>query len=314
MKIALTGATGFAGGPILSELLMAEHSVSVLVRQPKESQFDAAIKIIKGDLDDFEALKTLATGADVVIHVAGAISALNKNGYFKINFAGTQNVFAAAVAAKVKRFIFVSSITARKPELSSYAASKRAAEEFLISQKSKMEILILRPSAIYGPGDKATLPLLKVLQNTLAVVPGQRDAKFSLVHVRDFARVVASAAIGRQTGVLEIDDMQGEHSWQELADINRSMSGKPNRVTYLPRAIVDIAAIASELGSFFTGRSGMVNRGKVSELYHKDWVAQGAGWPRENPIGLAEGLAGTVTWYRANGWLPPLKQAVRTAQ
>lgn len=313
MKIALTGATGFAGGPILRELFAVGHSVKALVRRPQEGQFDSAVQIVKGDLDDVVALNKFTADCDVVVHVAGAISARNDNGYFKVNFAGTRNVFEAAVASGVKRFVFVSSITARNPELSNYAASKRAAEDYLISQHGKTEILILRPSAIYGPNDMSTLPLLRALQKSAAFVPGRRSAKFSLVHVRDFARVVAGVTVSPQTDLLEIDDMQGGHDWQELADLNRVISGKPNRLIYLPRVIVNTAAMASEFGTFLTGQSGMVTRGKVNELYHTDWVARGAGWPRPNPIGLAEGLAETVTWYRANGWLPPLKQAVRTA-
>ena len=312
-RIALTGASGFAGGPILTELLRAGHQVKVMVRRLRQGQFDSGVTVVKGDLDDQLALNALVADVDVVVHVAGAISALNANEYFRINFGGTRNVFNAAIAAGVKRFVNVSSITARNPELSAYAASKRAAEDFLETHKSEMEILTLRPSAIYGPGDKATLPLLAALQKTVAAVPGQETAQFSLVHVVDFARVVCAATLGKQAGVLEIDDMSGGHNWRELAALNRAISGKPNRLLFLPRSLVTGVAIASEIGTKFTGQSGMVNRGKVNELYHGDWVARGAGWPRDDVIGLAQGLAETVTWYRAQGWLPPLRQAVRTA-
>ena len=312
-KIALTGATGFAGGPILQELLRRGHQVHTLVRRPVEGQFNASVEVIKGDLDDVAVLRHLVADADVVVHVAGAISALNENGFFKVNFAGTRNVFEAAAAGGVKRFVQVSSITARNPELSPYAASKRAAEDFLQTQKTGVETLVLRPSAIYGPGDKATLPLLSALQKSIAMVPGQRHAKFSLVHVQDFARVVAAAAISHETGVLEIDDGQGGHDWQELADFNRAINGKPNRLIYLPKPLVNTVAQFSEWSAMLTGQYGMVNRGKVTELYHTDWVARGPGWPRDNAISLAEGLAETVAWYRTRGWLPPLKQVIRTA-
>lgn len=312
-RIALTGASGFAGGPVLTELLLSGHQVKALARRPHQGQFDSHVTVVKGDLDDVTALNALVSDVDVVVHVAGAISALDENGYFRINFGGTRNLFNAALAAGVKRFLNVSSITARNPELSAYAASKRAAEDFLATHNDEMGILTLRPSAIYGPGDKATLPLLAALQKTVAAVPGQKTAQFSLVHVEDFARVVCAASFSKQTGVLEIDDMSGGHDWQELAAINRAISGKPNRLYFLPKSLVTGVAMASEIASKFTGQSGMVNRGKVNELYHGDWVARGAGWPRENPVDLARGLAETVTWYRAQGWLPPLRQAVRTA-
>jgi nucleoside-diphosphate-sugar epimerase len=311
MKIALTGATGFAGGPILRELLASGHSVKALVRRPKDGQFDGAVAVIKGDLNQLDALRDLMAGADVAVHVAGAISALDGNGYFKVNFAGTRNAFEAALSSGARRFINVSSITARNPELSAYAASKRAAEDYLETQNGKMEILTLRPSAIYGPGDKATLPLIQALQKSVAVIPGRRDSRFSLVHVGDFAAVVAQAVVSQEKGIREIDDQQGGYDWHALADANRALFGKPKRVVFLPRGLLHSVAMASEFGTKITGQSGMVNRGKVNELYHGDWVARTPGWPRANAILLADGLKETVTWYRANGWLPPLKQADR---
>ena len=312
-RIALTGASGFAGGPILAEFLLNGHQVKALARRPQQGQFDSNVTIVKGDLDDLTALNALLADVDVVVHVAGAISALDDNGFFKINFGGTRNLFNAAKAAGVKRFINVSSMAARNPELSAYAASKRAAEDFLEAHKTEMEILTLRPSAIYGPGDKATLPLLSALQKTVATIPGQSKARFSLVHVVDFAWVVCQATMAKHTGVIEIDDMSGGHDWHELATLNRKINGNPRHVVFLPRTLVTGVAIASEIGSKLTGQTGMVNRGKVNELYHGDWVARGSGWPRDNPISLAKGLAETVTWYRAHGWLPPMKQAVTTA-
>jgi nucleoside-diphosphate-sugar epimerase len=296
-----------------NKLLRSGHQVRVLSRRPQQGQFDPSVTVVKGDLDDQPALNALTSGVDAVVHVAGAISALDDNGFFKINFGGTRNLFNAAKTAGVKRFINVSSMAARNPELSAYAASKRAAEDFLESQKVQMEILTLRPSAIYGPGDKATLPLLSALQKTVATIPGQSKSRFSLVHVEDFAWVVAEATTAKKTGVIEVDDMSGGHDWHELAALNRNINGYPRHVIFLPRSLVTGVAIASEISTMLTGQTAMVNRGKVNELYHGDWVARGTGWPRDNPIGLARGLAETVTWYRAHGWLPPTKQAVTTA-
>lgn len=310
MRIALTGATGFAGGPILSALLTDGHDVKVLVRRPRDGQFPMA-KIIAGGLDDVLALQALATDADVVVHVAGAISATSEAEFFRVNFAGTKHVFEAAQAAGVKRFVFVSSLAARLPSISAYAASKRAAEEFLQAATSEVDVVILRPSAIYGPGDKATLPLLAALQKRVALLPGKASARFSLVHVDDFAAVVADAAASKLIGLYEVDDMVGGYSWNELAAINVKDTGFPQHLAYLPKGLVSLVALSAEIGTFFTGLPGMINRAKVRELYHDDWVVRGNNWPRAHPIGLEKGLTETLNWYRSEGWLPPLKQAVR---
>jgi nucleoside-diphosphate-sugar epimerase len=310
MKIALTGATGFAGKLILAELEAVGHSISVLMRNPTTVS-QQNIKTIKGDLADDTALVRLAAGADVVIHVAGAITASNRAGYFEVNLEGTKRLYAAAEKANCRRFVYISSITAREPMLSDYAASKAAAEHFLLGQFHGPEIVILRPCAIYGAGDKATLPLLKALQSNLAIVPGRATARFSLIHVQDFARVVSAAAISDATGVFEVDDLSGGHTWQDLADANRNVTGNPQKVIYAPKALAASFAACAEVLGLVTGKPTMTNRGKVAELYHQDWVARGANWPRTNALGLSEGYFETLQWYIKEGLLPNKPQIDR---
>ena len=308
-KVALTGATGFVGKAVLPLLLNAGFDVSVLVRQPKLGQFAPAVRVVKGDLEDTQALRDLVDGADCVIHVAGAISALSQKAFFKSNFESVKSLFAAAESAGVQRLVHISSLAARMPSLSPYAASKRAGEDFLKEQMRKMSIVILRPSAIYGPGDKATLPLLTALQKKVALIPSTAAARFSLLHVGDFAEVICTAAASDAVGSFEIDDMSGGHSWVELAALNAQSSGLPKMVTYLPQLFVSSIAVLAEAVSFVTRRPGMITRAKVRELYHENWVVQGPNWPRPNPIGLAEGLHETLEWYRSHGWLAPLAKS-----
>jgi nucleoside-diphosphate-sugar epimerase len=305
MRVALTGASGFAGGHILSALLAGGHDVSVLARRIVPNQFPESVKVIIGDLHDAAALQKLTADQDAVIHCAGAITAIREADYFKVNYVGTQNVFKAAQQAEVKRFIFISSLAARMPSISPYAASKRAAEDFLLSSGNSV---ILRPSAVYGPGDKATLPLLGALQKRVALVPGQAKSRFSLVHVADLAAVVANAVMSKATGLFEIDDMAGGYSWADFAALNFKHFGTPQHLTYLPKTLVNLVALGAEIGTMFTGLPGMVNRGKVRELYHEDWVVRGENWTRAHPIQLEKGLIETIEWYVAQGWLPPHKR------
>lgn len=305
-KVALTGATGFVGNAVLPALLKAGFEVSALVRQPKPSQFPEQVRVVSGDLENPQALAALVKDVDCVVHLAGAISALSQAQFLDANLTGVKLVFQACETAGVKRFIQVSSLTARKPELSPYAASKRAGEEFLLEVKSEMEIAILRASAIYGAGDKATLPLLAGLQKSTAFIPGTAASRFSLLHVRDFANVIVSVLTSDATGVYEIDDLSGGHSWAELAALNGQISGLPKRLIYLPHWVVNAVALFAEAWSFVRQKAGMVSRGKLRELYYHDWVVRGQNWPRSHPIGLAEGLDETLEWYRSHGWLKPI--------
>ncbi len=315
MHIAFTGATGFVGKPTLAALISAGHTVSILVRTPERQNYPVGVKIIQGGLDDTEALAKLVQGAECVIHGAGAIAALSEAEFFRVNFAGTKNVFEAANTAAVKRLIYVSSLTARMPEISPYAASKRAAEDFLLSNRSEeMSVLILRPCAVYGPGDKATLPLLAALQKRVALIPGTAKSRFSLINVFDLAQIIADAVHSKKEGVVEVDDLAGGHSWAELAAISFSKSGFPKNITYLPKALVRMIAVSAEFYSIFTGLPSLINRSKMRELYHEDWVVRGANWPRSTAIGLAQGLSETLDWYHSEGWLPRLKAEAKSTR
>lgn len=303
-KVALTGATGFVGGALVPVLLEAGFHVTVLVRSPKAGQFPAPVRVVVGDLENAAALADLVRDADCVVHAAGAIAALSQKLFFKVNLAGVQAVFVAAKAAGVARFVHISSLAAREPGLSFYAASKRAGEDFLCAVDTPMQVVLLRPSAIYGPADKATLPLLAALQKTVAFIPSTAAARFSLLHVHDFAKVIADAVASDATGLFEIDDMSGGHDWAELAALTARESGLPKRVLYLPRWLVSWVAVLAEMVSFFSRKPSIISRAKVRELYHSNWVVRGANWARPDPIGLAEGLVGTLEWYRCHGWLP----------
>ena len=315
MHIAFTGATGFVGKPTLAALISAGHTVSILVRKPEGQNFPAGVKIIQGRLDDTQALAKLVQGAACVIHGAGAIAALSQAEFFKVNFTGTKNISEAAKSAAVKRLIYVSSLTARMPEISPYAASKRAAEDLLQSSRSDgMSVLILRPCAVYGPGDKATLPLLAALQKRGALIPGTAKSRFSLINVFDLAQIIADAVGSKKEGVVEVDDLAGGHSWAELAAISFSNSGLPKNITYLPKALVRMVAVSAEFYSIFTGLPCLINRSKMRELYHEDWVVRGTNWPRSSAIGLAQGLGETLDWYHREGWLPRVKAEAKSTR
>ena len=128
--VAVTGATGFVGGHLLDQLLADGHRVRVLVRDRSKFKHESdRLEIIEGDLDNQAALTALTGGAGAVVHCAGAIAALDRDGFFNVNQTGAENVARAAADAGVKRFVLVSSLAAREPQLSSYGASKLAGEK-----------------------------------------------------------------------------------------------------------------------------------------------------------------------------------------
>jgi nucleoside-diphosphate-sugar epimerase len=313
LRVALTGATGFSGQYILPQILAAGHEVVALARKP-EALSGKCKNVVVGHLGDEEALAKLVAGADVVIHNAGATAAKNRAEFFEINVEGTKRLFRAARAAKTRRFVFVSSITAREPDLSAYAASKAEAEKFLLPHDDEdCDVLVLRPPAIYGPGDKATLPLFKMLQARVAVLPGRKSSRFSLLHVSDFAKVVCDSVDVTAHAIFELDDQTLGYSWADLAAANAELTGQPQRVMHLPRGMAHAVAGLAETYARLRGVSGMTTREKMAEIYHNDWVAHGWLWPISKPVKLREGMAQTLKWYREHGWLPPEPRQTRSA-
>src|SRR5665213_1536813 len=157
---AVTGATGFLGRRLVPALVASGWRVRVLVRRtpPGDLWEGCGPELVAGDLGSLAALDTLTAGADVLIHGAGLIKAARRSDFFAVNAEGARN---AARAAPAGGLLLVSSLAAREPRLSDYAASKRAGEELALAVAGP-RLTIVRPPAIYGPGDRETLALFRL--------------------------------------------------------------------------------------------------------------------------------------------------------
>ena len=145
-----------------------------MARTPGRAQHLASqgVSLVEGDLDDNAALQQLVSGAAAVIHAAGAVRGSSQQDFDHINVTGTAHLLAAITAqAEPPRLLLLSSLAAREPGLSWYAASKRAGEALLGSHPD-LDWLVLRPPAVYGPGDREMLPVFEAMARGIAPVPG----------------------------------------------------------------------------------------------------------------------------------------------
>ncbi|MGI9414742.1 MAG: NAD-dependent epimerase/dehydratase family protein [Hyphomicrobiales bacterium] len=309
VDVAITGATGFVGGHLIDRLIGNRLGVRLLVRTPENLNRDD-VDVVEGDLASPDALERLCEGADTVVHCAGRIAACSRAEFDEVNVAGTAALLAAARARGVRRFVHISSLAAREPSVSDYAASKRAGEVEVRGVEGDMSWIILRPPAVYGPGDRATLPLIKQLTQPIAFVPGSRNGRASLIHVRDLAAAIAHV-VARDTlaqGIYELDDGKRDgYSWRELTMAAAKARGRKVRCVFLPKSMVKLAGHVEMAIARRRGRTPEVTPGKVSELYHPDWVCrhnllqERSDWVPA--VGLSEGLQETTAWYRQEGWL-----------
>jgi nucleoside-diphosphate-sugar epimerase len=303
LRVAVTGATGFVGRALVPLLTQAGHDLNLLMRNPGSDSRVGSVRIVKGDLQDAAALRDLTFAADVVLHVAGAVSAPSVAAFMAVNLDGTVAVANAAKANGVKRFVYVSSLAAREPFLNGYCASKASAEAALEGFASDFELCVLRPAAVYGPGDTATLPLLQALMSNWAFIPGTASARFAMVHVEDVARALVEAVQGA-VGTFAIYDGASSHSWPELVALTRQAFARPGSVTYIPRAIAVLAGLVGDGLARVRGKPSLVNSGQVRQIYHGDWSVTDVAWPMSNPITLENGLPQTIRWYQQQGLLP----------
>ena len=300
MRIAVTGATGFVGGHLLDAAATSGHSVAALTRRPQPPR--QGIEWIAGSLDDRAALDRLVTGADAVIHVAGVVNAPDAAGFEAGNVIGTGTVLAAAEKAGTARFIHTSSLSAREPQLSLYGASKARSEAIVAA--SPLSTAIVRPPAIYGPGDRELLEMFKMAARGFVLLPPA--GRLSLLHAADLARLLtALAAPTAPNGIVEPDEGHpGGWTHREFGAMLGQAVGRKVRLAAMPKPVMALAAQADRL---FRGSNAKLTPDRAAYFCHPDWVADPAKapppatWTAQIPT--AQGLTDTAAWYRSQGWL-----------
>jgi len=299
--LAITGGTGFVGGHLLAAARAAGHEVRALARGGRPAE--PGICWIEGALDDPAALAALCAGADAIVHVAGLINAATRAGFEAVNVAGTAAVVDAARAAGVRRFIHISSLAAREPELSDYGWSKARSERVVAA--SGLDWTILRPPAIYGPGDRETFELFRMARRGLALLPPK--GRFSVLHVADLCRLIL-ALIGRPEAVLqtyEPDDGRPD-GWdhRHFARTLSRLFGKRATTLAMPKAVLHGAAKVDRL---VRRSKAKLTPDRVRYFCHPDWVVTAEARPPPElwtpAIRTPTGLKQTAEWYRAQGWL-----------
>ena len=299
--LAVTGGTGFVGSHLLRLALEQGYDVRALTRgwKPPEDE----IAWVDGALDRPDSLVKLCTGADAVIHIAGAINAPSRAEFEAVNAGGTANVIDAARKAGVRRFIHFSSLAAREPELSAYGWSKMKSERLVAA--SGLNWTILRPPAVYGPGDRETLELFRMARRGVVALPPR--GHFSVIHVEDLCRLVLALLDEPDTWgeVYEPDDGRiGGWEHRHFARTLGRLYGKRAATVAVPRPVMRVAA---GLDRVFRRGKAKLTPDRVSYFCHPDWVVAAEKRP---PVKLWEplvktptGLKDTADWYRAEGWL-----------
>jgi uncharacterized protein YbjT (DUF2867 family) len=258
---------------------------------------------IEGALDQPDSLDRLAEGADALIHVAGVINAPDAAGFEAANVTGTSAVLAAAEPAKVKRFVHVSSLAAREPKLSVYGATKAGSEALVNS--SPLSSAIVRPPAVYGPGDKETFELFRMARRGIVLLPP--EGRLSLIHVDDLGRLLLALADPDTPKGLLVEPDDGRHGGWSHAEFGKALGtalGRKVATLSMSRPILNFCARIDRL---VRGPKAKLTADRVAYFCHPDWMVDpGRGAPEtlwKAEVETERGLADTAKWYREAGWL-----------
>jgi len=315
---AITGATGFIGRHLVDRLVANGWRVRVVQRPESGGAPPANVEAVRSALRS-DALRSAFAGADVVIHLAGRTAAPDYAAYYEANAVAAGEVARACREAGA-RLVLVSSQAAAGPAPASrpateadeprpcspYGVSKLAGER-AVQLTEGLAWTIVRPVAVYGPGDRGFLPLFRLAGAGFATVPGDPAACYTLVHVRDLVRQLEAAATRPEaSGEVFFLGHPDLHTARSLAAALARAVGRRVRTIRVPRPLLYTAALAGDLGARL-GRQMPLDRSKYRELMAGGFACDVGKARRllgvDPAIGLEEGFAETAEWYRRSGWM-----------
>ncbi|CAO3414166.1 UDP-glucose 4-epimerase family protein [Azospirillum endophyticum] len=312
MRVLLTGATGFVGRHTTPLLAARGHRVRAALRTASEGPWEPAVV---GDIGPDTDWTTALTDVDAVIHMAARVHVMRDTAadplaeFRHVNTAGTIRLAEQAAAAGVKRFVFLSSIKAMVDESrpapldavappdphSPYGLSKLEAERALaaISARSGMELVVIRPPLVYGPGAAGNMrALVKLVAAGMPLPLGGIHNRRSLIYVGNLADAVVTVlehpkAAGRTLLVQDGEPVS-------TADLVRAIAaalGRPARLIPVPRGLM-------ALGAALTGTRAVFDRLAGTLTVNDRPIRDELGW--RPPHDLASGLRATAEWFKAS--------------
>jgi len=322
----VTGASGFLGGHVAAALLGRGYAVRCLVR--RTSLLDRLpvdeVELHYGDVVDASSLPPALEGVTHVFHIAGVTRAPDRATYLRVNAGGTRNLVRAARERSpgLLRFVLVSSLAAGgtsepgRPRRESdpdrpqgdYGASKREAEEVLREESGSLPWTILRPTAIYGPGDRDFLLLARLAARGTLFQVGREEQRLTVLHVGDLAEGMLASAVSEATrgGTYYLAHPE-VLTWTELGRMMAGALGKAPRIVVVPRRWVPAVGRLANLAARLTRRPPPLPPDRLRDLLAPAWTCDPArareafGFrPRWN---AEEGVPETVRWYVKEGWL-----------
>jgi len=317
----VTGGTSFIGRHLVRRLLEEKKSITLLARDPSRVPEDwhGRMEIVEGDIREKDSLSPLPFEGSIVFHLAGEIE--RKSLLFDVNVIGTENLIDLAVPAKIKHFIYLSSVgvigrpgqerideTASCHPLNEYERSKHEGEKVLMeySEKYQVPLTILRPSTVFGEGSKnqSFLRWMRSIKNrTFRFIGGKAFANY--IYVGDVVEALVLICEGNRSGkaVFILSDTEPMRKFVHSA---AAILGVKISETSIPRWVaLWVAGTLTPTMSFF-GKAFPLTIPRLRALtdqrfFSAEKIKKELGF--QPKFGIVEGLRRTLRWYEREGLL-----------
>lgn len=324
MKILVTGATGFVGSHLVEALINRGEDVYCLVRPNSNLRWlkKLPINLVRGDCTSLPSLKSLPSDIEFVFHLAGLVKAKKKIAFYQVNYQGTLNLIKTCLIKRwpLERFVFVSTLAVHGSSSNSvikssdmprpithYAKSKWLAEQALLKVCNKFHVIILRPTAVYGPRDRELLGYYRLIKAGWAPVLNP-SGKLSICYVLDLVQALVKALkVNASSGSIFLISDGRAYTWLGVVKTVANLLGTSPHIMYFPRSLVSVMAIAAEAVAKISRQPIMFSRDKLREILQDSWICDisasihSLGYQPSHF--LKNGMAETISWYKTQGWL-----------
>lgn len=302
MRIAITGATGFIGRHLTAALVERGDTVTAIPRPYDPSSLPSTLG------------KT-----EVVVHLAGLVTAVRASEYTAANVACTRTI-AEAVGVCGVTLVHASSLAAAGPAALSaplteddptrpvtpYGRSKLQGEQ-AVQAVSGLKWTILRPGVVYGPGDRALLPLFRYARLGMLPWAGNISASYTFIYIDDLVAAILAAIDRRPAGETIFLGHGTPVASIDVLNAVKAATGGTASILRVPDLIARVAASAGDLAGWVTGRPAVLNRWRYGEMAAEGFVCR-VDKMRDllgvmARVGIEEGVTRTASWYREAGWI-----------
>jgi nucleoside-diphosphate-sugar epimerase len=315
-KVLITGANGFIGNTLMR--YYKAKKVSVVGVDLVGNGDD----IIEGDIANPETISHLLESCDVIVHTAALVSnSIADRDMWRVNVLATRNLIAAAEKYKIRRFVQLSSIVAygntAEGELDedhpvhadggSYVLTKLASEHTVLAAqaKSSLELVIIRPGDVYGPGSRPWIILpLEAINSGAFLLPAKGEGFFRPIYIDDLVRGIALAVSTKEAnGEIFNLSCEGYMTTKEFFSHHYRWKNKRGPMVVSTKLALFAAATATRIANL-TGGVNEASTATVTQLCTKSWFSitkaeRILGWKPE--VSFEEGIERSKVWAQGQG-------------